>query len=240
MGMFDELICEYPLPDGDVDKDVQEAIFQTKSLDCAMDRYTITKDGRLTLHKIRYESVPEEERPHYGTLEWQDSPLAKMTGFLKPIPLGDVTIPYHGYLRFYTYVGKHPDDELFEYLAKFTDGRLEEIRRVQKGEIDQIPEAGSRWGADQVWPYLQVVDMGHADEETAVSITDTVTFAVVFNLADREKGHLDDIRFSIRETGPSNLRMFAADETRLLLTVEEAERLAAALLKAAQASRETE
>jgi hypothetical protein len=240
MGMFDELTCEHPLPDENVDKEVQEALFQTKSLDCTMDRYTITKDGRLILHKVRYESVPEEERPYYGTPEWEDSPLAKMIGFLKPIPLGDVAIPYHGYLRFYTYVGKHLDDELFEYLAKFTNGRLEEIRRVQAGEPDDMAEAGSRWGADQVWPYLQVVDLENkCGEETAVPITEQVTFVVWFDPADREEGFDDDIRFTIRDRGPREARLFAADETSILLTVAQAERLAAALLRAAQASRET-
>jgi hypothetical protein len=34
-------------------------------------------------------------------------------------------------------------------------------------------------------------------------------------------------------------RMFAADESSILLTVEQAEQLAAALLKAAEASRQT-
>jgi hypothetical protein len=240
MGMFDELICEYPLPDGAVDRDVQEALFQTKSLDCTLDRYTITKDGRLILHKARYESVPEEERPYYGTPEWEESPFLRTAGSLKSVPVGDVAVPYHGYIRFYTYVGKHPDGELFEYLAKFTDGRLEEIRRVQAEEPDDMAEAGSRWGADQVWPYLQVVDLetDHG-EETAVPITDTVTFAVTFDLADREEGFDDDIRFSIRDRGPREARLFAPDETSILLTVAQAERLATALLKAAQASRET-
>jgi hypothetical protein len=236
MGMFDELICEYPLPDSAV----QNEVFQTKSLDCTMDRYTITKDGRLILHKVRYESVPEEERPYYGTPEWDESPFLQVAGSLKSVPVGDVAIPYHGYIRFYTYLGKHPDGESFEYLAKFTNGRLKEIRQVQPGELERIPEAGSRWGAEQVWPYLQVVDLeNNYGEETAVPITDTVTFAVTFDLADREEGFDDDIRFSIRDRGPREARLFAPDETSILLTVAQAERLAAALLRAAQASRET-
>ncbi len=66
MGMFDEIRCEYPLPDSIV----QDHVFQTKSLERVMDSYAITRDGRLILHEVRYEQVPEEEeRPHYGTPE---------------------------------------------------------------------------------------------------------------------------------------------------------------------------
>lgn len=235
MGMFDELICEYPLPDSQV----QEETFQTKSLDCTMDRYTITKDGRLILHKVRYEPVPEEERPYYGTPEWDKSPFLQVMGSLQSVPVGDVAIPYHGYIRFYTYLDQHPAGELFEYLAKFTNGRLEEIRRAQEGGDDWMPETGSRSGAEQVWPYLQVMDL-EADygEEAAIPITEQVTFAVWFDPADREEGFDDDIRFTIHDSGPREARLFAANETSILLTVAQAERLAAALLQAAQASRE--
>ncbi len=46
MGMFDNITCHYPLPDGFND---QERIddFQTKDLDCDLSRYVITKDGQL-------------------------------------------------------------------------------------------------------------------------------------------------------------------------------------------------
>ena len=47
MGMFDELRCEYELPD----KEVQDEVFQTKSLDRLMDDYTITREGKLILHR---------------------------------------------------------------------------------------------------------------------------------------------------------------------------------------------
>ena len=46
MGLFDTIRCDYPLPD----PRLQDVEFQTKSLDCAMQRYTITADGRLLRH----------------------------------------------------------------------------------------------------------------------------------------------------------------------------------------------
>lgn len=42
MSMFDDLICEYPLPDGET-----ATTFQTKSFDRALDVYKITEKGEL-------------------------------------------------------------------------------------------------------------------------------------------------------------------------------------------------
>jgi hypothetical protein len=54
MGMFDYVRCELPLPDGlDLKHEYEsrgfkeDKLFQTKDLDCLLDTYTITKDGRL-------------------------------------------------------------------------------------------------------------------------------------------------------------------------------------------------
>ena len=132
MGMFDQITCDYPLPDSAV----QHKLFQTKSLNCLMDRYTITADGRLILHKVRYEAVPEEERPFYGDPRWEENALLQLTGSLKSVPVGDVEIPYHGYIRFYTSLGKGEAREAFEYLAKFTDGRLQSLERVPEDYPD--------------------------------------------------------------------------------------------------------
>ena len=130
MGLFDELKCEYPLPDAVV----QEETFQTKSLNRTMDRYTISQEGRLILHKVRYEVVPEEEREYYGTPDWDEKPFVQIFGMLRSIPVGDVEIPYHGDIAFYTSTGSRGvgDFEWFEYRARFTEGRLQWIKRVPK------------------------------------------------------------------------------------------------------------
>lgn len=50
MGMFDWLNCDYPLPNGkqpDTPQRYEEACYQTKDLDNGLDRYRITKEGRL-------------------------------------------------------------------------------------------------------------------------------------------------------------------------------------------------
>lgn len=45
MGMFDHVICKYPLP-GDI-PEWAKTNFQTKDLDCVLDTIEITEDGRL-------------------------------------------------------------------------------------------------------------------------------------------------------------------------------------------------
>ena len=101
MGMFDTLKCEYHLPD----KIVQNDSFQTKSLDCLLDNYTISKNGNLILHR----------QLHYET------------------KVKKITIDFHGDLRFYTSKGSREDNnyERFEYTARFTDGKLQWLKRVE-------------------------------------------------------------------------------------------------------------
>lgn len=131
MGMFDEIKCEYPLPDAVM----QDVVFQTKSFDCELTRYTITADGRLIHHTARWESVPEEERAFYGKPEWE-KPFYRMIGCLKTIPDGDVEVPYHGDVCFYTSRGEPQTEsfEWFEYQARFTDGKLQWIKCVERGQ----------------------------------------------------------------------------------------------------------
>lgn len=102
MGMFDEITCNYPLPD----PEAQELLFQTKDLRNFLERYTITETGRLIYH----ETAPV----------WQDESESQTAGLVR-IPLGDVDLEYHGDVYFYT--GE------FEYRARFTNGCIEWIKR---------------------------------------------------------------------------------------------------------------
>jgi hypothetical protein len=72
-----------------------------------------------------------------------------------------------------------------------------------------------------------------------IQVDENLALEVFFDPRDREPGFDDDIRFRIHESGPENLRLFAANETGFLLTCEQAERLALALQKAATESRDT-
>lgn len=92
MGMFDNLKCEYPLPDSVV----QDEIFQTKSLECLLVDYTITADGFLK---------DEKEQ-----------------------------LDFHGDIIFYTFTGSREENDYqwFEYSARFTEGKLQKIEKIER------------------------------------------------------------------------------------------------------------
>ena len=46
MGMFDDVRCDYPTPDG------HKGPFQSKDMDCNLDKYVITAEGRLMLDGV--------------------------------------------------------------------------------------------------------------------------------------------------------------------------------------------
>lgn len=128
MGMYDHVKCNYPLPGAPAE--VQSLIFQTKDFENLMDDYTITEEGKVILHKKIYEVVPETERPYYGKPEWESKPIFQIFGSLKSIPIGDEEIPYHGMIRIYTIL----DKEFFEYILKFTNGKVESVEKAVYNE----------------------------------------------------------------------------------------------------------
>src|SRR3954466_10375612 len=102
MGVFDNLRCDYELPD----REVQNELFQTKSIRRLMDSYTITQEGKLILHRA-----------------WGD----------KDAPVSDLEIPYHGEIRFYTSLNDGGEYRSYEYRARFTHGRLDAITSAEPG-----------------------------------------------------------------------------------------------------------
>lgn len=112
MGMFDEIVCEYPLPSH---LELQDAVFQTKDLDCTLARNTITKDGRLRIEVWEY--------------VYRDDPTAAFGFVLDRKNWQEVYLDdYHGDLYFYG--NKHTDDPLITFRARFTEGQLTSIIEV--------------------------------------------------------------------------------------------------------------
>lgn len=127
MGMFDYLKCEMSLPEEPPPPKIEW--FQTKDTEeisgqLYLERWTITPDGRLLQHKVRYEQTPEEELPY---------PDMPFIGCLKTVPIGDIEIAFHGDLEFH-----HWDNgEWWSYVARFEDGHCSQIRcaeHTNKGE----------------------------------------------------------------------------------------------------------
>ena len=117
MGMYDELTCEYPLPEKY--KKYQDSVFQTKSLVNCLDKYLITKDGELVHHSFNWEVVPEEERPYYGKPEWDKF---KWAGSFKTTGKEPQKLNHTGEVRFYEWDVK--EDIWVEFIALFANGKL--------------------------------------------------------------------------------------------------------------------
>jgi hypothetical protein len=70
-----------------------------------------------------------------------------------------------------------------------------------------------------------------------IQVDENISLEVYFDPADREQGLEDEIQFCIHESGLKDMRLFEADRTSFLLTIEQAEELAVALQKAAAEAR---
>lgn len=101
MGLFDDVTCEYPLPDG---REVAGRAFQTKSLRCCMDRLTITAAGRLILHQ---------------------NPPTGDGRFARSAHLAGIDLDYHGDLDLY---GIDLSGCAAHHAVRFTNGAVEWIR----------------------------------------------------------------------------------------------------------------
>lgn len=123
MGMFDTLICEAPLPDGaeiePYDDRYDDGAFQTKDLDCGLNTYRITADGRLLV--LHFELVV---RDRSGDASSDAGARHQLPLFERRDERWEPVPDLHGRIRFY---GDDVDGHWHEYVAKFTDGLLVEI-----------------------------------------------------------------------------------------------------------------
>lgn len=117
MGMYDELVCKYPLPL----KNANAYTFQTKDLDSMMDHYEIREDG--TLWHEAYESRVEvnDDAPlgmwlHRDNKRWE------------PVTLT-------GEVRFYEFIAGAPGDaNWIEFSAYYVKGALKHIETIKLPE----------------------------------------------------------------------------------------------------------
>lgn len=155
MGMFDSIKCNYPLPLPleviDIMPDPYDQEFQTKDLENLLDDYYLNEDGLLLWHKRKY--------------AWKDDDSAFLKGYMDVVEEEIVPTDFHGVLNFYCYETVYEDkssdkakDITIDYLAKFTNGKLEnievlsyEIRDVTARIIDlkntmkKYEERRNRW-----------------------------------------------------------------------------------------------
>jgi hypothetical protein len=113
MGLYDEIWWEAELPEGHTG---QSRLFQTKSFNPCLDRYVVTKAGRLRLVGNGW----QDEDPFTGQKEEQNA----------------VDTDFHGDIRLTCREG-----DCREYMARFTYGTLEWMRPVADGPQSSIAAA---------------------------------------------------------------------------------------------------
>jgi hypothetical protein len=136
MGMFDSIRCDYPLPLPleviDIIPDVYDNEFQTKDFENTLELYILNEDGDLLYRKRQY--------------RWVDDDSAFLKGYMDVTKEEIVPYDFHGVVNFYCYEtvrdeqdGKKATDILIDYLAKFTNGKLENIQ-ILSYEISDATE----------------------------------------------------------------------------------------------------
>lgn len=118
MGMFDYLkisIDKLPITEEEKKLLGKDPGFQTKEFDCIMAEVRITDDGQLEIDRFNY-GWDENATNGFGT-----------KGALTHENNRTEKIPFHGVFSFYTH---NRQDEWVEFVAKFTDGKLEEITKL--------------------------------------------------------------------------------------------------------------
>lgn len=124
--MFDNISVADKLPINDemvklgLDKNV--FVYQTKDLDRALDDYFI-QSGRLLKKK-------------YKTTRWVDEPESFSGGYIEREEPYIEDMNYHGLMRFYHSESVDNLDCWIEYVAKFTNGNLENIELKEFRVLD--------------------------------------------------------------------------------------------------------
>lgn len=130
MGMFDEVVCEYPLPDPTHNK----IVFQTKDLVNELGRFKIAADGRIRYVGGVFPGSNKHDAwladlhrdVHIYEHVWSESP-----------PKGYYRAYRHGMGWSYQNLntGETLDavqPEWVEYVVRFTEGRVSRVTRVEE------------------------------------------------------------------------------------------------------------
>jgi hypothetical protein len=121
MGMYDSIICEYPLPHAEV----QEAIFQTKSFECLLDNYKIDEEGFLWYQQydVVYKGHQERSCEKLKKMGWTFPIMSREN--LKWVRRDE----FLGGIRFYTSMEPveaplGSPNEWYEYTCYFQKGKM--------------------------------------------------------------------------------------------------------------------
>lgn len=116
MGMFDDLTSKYP--------GTEDLPYQTKDLDCMMDKYEIRRDGTLWRETYRTEDQSDPNATGFMAL----------AGRFTRVPTGWEQIDHTGWVHFYFYRGSSDHERELphsvEYRAQFVDGVIKKLEKL--------------------------------------------------------------------------------------------------------------
>lgn len=124
MGMYDDIVCKYPLPLPEDTKGFVPLRFQTKDLDNALDCYEIREDGTLWLRECEREYT--EGNPDGKT--WSEK-----FGIVKETKVWWTHVKTTRTIRMYDYNNYNdgPYDYWVEFEIVFIDGVIDKINLVK-------------------------------------------------------------------------------------------------------------
>ena len=124
MGMFDTVICKYPLPMPSDPKGYSGSEdFQTKHLDCGLDTYEIAANGQLSVHKREGKYI-EGDKEAKGLFEKIGRYEITKT-WVEPV-YDTLTMEMYDYEQ----SDKSEYDYFIQYEVVFIDGILDEIKLI--------------------------------------------------------------------------------------------------------------
>ncbi len=124
MGMYDDIVCKYPLPLPEDTKGFVPLRFQTKDLDNALDCYEIREDGTLWLRECEREYT--EGNPNGKT-------FFEKFGVVKETKVWWTHVKTTNTIRMYDYnnCNDGPYDYWVEFEIVFIDGVIDKIKLIK-------------------------------------------------------------------------------------------------------------
>ena len=164
MGMFDTILCKYPLPLSETLRklpiDWTETSFQTKNLEESLSLYTITSEGELLKEVIENEYIEytKEELKKLKPKPWSSFKEIKIKN--KYVE----AVQHHGTVTFYTSVDYTEEEELWvEFNAYFIYGKLDKIELIEERKVISQALSVTQWEqerlkkAKQPWSRIKYV-----------------------------------------------------------------------------------
>jgi hypothetical protein len=124
MGMYDDIVCKYPLPLPEDTKGYIAESFQTKDLDCGLDSYEIREDGTLWLRECEREHIDGDAN---------GKTFSEKFGIIKETKVWWTHVKTTRTIRMYDY--QNNDGGVYDYWVEFEvvfiDGVIDKIKLIK-------------------------------------------------------------------------------------------------------------